>query len=76
MTCTCANEVDAKLKTRNTILERAILFGAERPGNPNLILRTVQVERGRGKPKAVAMLLTFCPFCGVKYEADEGGEAA
>ncbi|MDK4730520.1 hypothetical protein [Rhizobium phaseoli] len=66
MACTCVETVNAKLKERNTRLEQAMMFGE--CNHDRLMLRTEQVETGRGKPKAVAMFLTFCPFCGVKYD--------
>jgi hypothetical protein len=71
MACDCANKIDAQLvghKT-NTRLERAIRFGGDAQNNPNLMLRTEQIETGRGKPKAAAMFLQFCPFCGTRYDA-------
>lgn len=68
MACNCADEVDAKLRERNTELERAIVFSGGRPGNPNLMLRTVQIESGRGKQKACAMFISHCPFCGKAYD--------
>lgn len=66
MTCKCADEVDEKLKERNTRLTRALVFGGT-GGSPNLMLRTEQIETGRGKPKAIGMFLRHCPFCGVAY---------
>lgn len=66
MACKCADEVDGKLSEHNTRLERALVLG-DRGDNPNLMLRTEQVERGRGKKKAAAMFISYCPFCGVKY---------
>lgn len=68
MACTCADEVDAKLAERNTALERGLVFGQPESSNPRLILRTHQLETGRGKAKASAMFINFCPFCGVKYD--------
>jgi hypothetical protein len=65
--CACADDVDVKLRGYNTRLTRAITFG-DRGSNPNLMLRTEQVETGRGKKKAADMFLSFCPFCGTKYE--------
>lgn len=70
MACNCADDVDAKLASRNTALERGLVFGAGDSKNPHLILRTHQIETGRGKPKASAMFINYCPFCGVKYDAD------
>lgn len=77
MACNCADEVDLKLAARNTQLTRAIVFGSGRSGNPNLMLQTEQIETGRGKPKAVSMFPTFCPFCGARYEpsAEEASAA-
>jgi hypothetical protein len=69
MTCTCIETVNEKLATRNTRLTQAMMFGpADHPG---LMLETHQIETGRGKPKAVSMFITHCPFCGVKYAPDE-----
>lgn len=67
MKCECVDEVDKKLAEHNTRLTKAIVF-ADRGTNPNLMLRTEQIETGRGKKKAVSMFLSCCPFCGMKYE--------
>lgn len=70
MSCNCADEVDAKLAERNTRLTRALVFqkSKDRENNPDLMLQTEQIETGRGKQKAVSMFISFCPFCGVKYD--------
>ena len=69
MTCTCADEIDKKLAERNTRLTRALVFSKTgRENNPDLLLQTDQIEKGRGKQKAVSMFISFCPFCGVKYD--------
>ncbi len=72
MTCNCADAVDRHLADHNARLTRAIVF-SDRPSgaNPNLMLYTEQIERGRGKKKASPMFLTYCPFCGVKYDPTE-----
>lgn len=72
MTCNCVKEVNSKLAAHNTRLTQAIMFGHH--DHDCLMLETEQVEKGRGKPKAKAMFLTFCPFCGTKY-SPEGGAA-
>lgn len=69
MACKCADDIDVMLASRNTRLSRAIVFSDSRDDNPNLMLETEQIETGRGKKKAATMFLTFCPFCGVRYEA-------
>jgi hypothetical protein len=69
-TCDCVDRIDEKLAERNTRLTRAIVF-ADRGNNPNIMLQTEQIEKGRGKQKAVSMFLTYCPFCGLKYEAGQ-----
>jgi hypothetical protein len=69
MTCKCVGTINEKLLTRNTRLTQAMMLGP--CDHDGLMLETEQVETGRGKAKAVAMFLTYCPFCGVKYKADE-----
>lgn len=66
MTCNCIDTVNAKLADRNTRLTEAIVFGARKA--PTIMLQTEVVEKKRGA-KPVAMFLSFCPFCGEKYEA-------
>lgn len=69
MTCKCIETVNEKLASRNTRLSQAIMFGEAK--HPGLMIETHQIEKGRGKPKAVSMFLTYCPFCGTKYGEDE-----
>lgn len=69
MTCKCAETVNSKLVEHNTRLTQAIVFGDR--DDDCLMLVTEQIEKGRGKPKAVSMFLTYCPFCGTKYTPEE-----
>lgn len=63
--CDCIETVNKELSDRNTRLEQALMFGAST--NPGLMLRTEQLEKGRGKNKAVTIFPSYCPFCGEKY---------
>ena len=65
--CDCADKVDGGLAAGNTRLTRALVFSDKGEHGPNLLLQTEQIEKGRGKQKAVSMFLNFCPFCGEKY---------
>ncbi|MFC6444591.1 hypothetical protein [Shinella zoogloeoides] len=67
MTCTCVETINQALAARNTRLSQAIIFGPH--DHDALMLQTEQLETGRGKAKAVAMFLSYCPFCGRKYGA-------
>lgn len=70
MTCNCIETVNAKLAERNTRLTEAIVFGGARSKMPTIMLQTEVIEKKRGA-KPTSMFLTFCPFCGEKYEAAE-----
>ena len=65
MACNCIEVVDAKLAARNTRIMLPIMLGADQTARPMIV--TDQIVSGRGKPKAVGMFATFCPFCGVAY---------
>lgn len=64
--CGCIDRIDELLKPYNTKLGLTITFGKNLDALPALV--TEQIEKGRGKKKATAMLPSFCPFCGTKYE--------
>jgi hypothetical protein len=68
MTCECIKEINGKLTQYNTRLTQAMML--KEADHPGLMLVTEQIETGRGKKKAVAMFLRFCPFCGSKYAGD------
>lgn len=69
MACNCITTVNKLLSTRNTKLGLTFVFSDPISDLPTLVVE--QIEKGRGKAKAVAMLPSFCPFCGTKYKADE-----
>lgn len=64
MGCNCIATVDAMLAERNTRIMLPIMLGADQTPRPMIV--TDQIKTGRGKPKAVSMFATFCPFCGIK----------
>lgn len=72
MPCKCIEIIDEQLKERNTRLSLPLLFSVK--GEPakdqRVMIETEQLEKGRGKQKAVGMFPTFCPFCGVKHDAE------
>lgn len=67
MACNCIETVDAKLAEHNSRITLPIMFGSDQTQRPMIV--TEQIEKGRGKPKAVGMFATFCPFCGVELKA-------
>lgn len=66
MTCTCITVVDEYLAQHNTRISLPLMFDGS-VGKP--MIETQQIETGRGKKKAVSMFASFCPFCGVSFEA-------
>jgi hypothetical protein len=62
--CKCINEMNQELGKHNTRLSLMITFD----GGTYPAIGTEQIERGRGKARAKAVLPTYCPFCGAKYD--------
>lgn len=67
--CDCIKTVNAKLAERNTRLVIPWVLRANTP--ETVMIETEQIEKGRGKPKAVGMFPSHCPFCGVAYKPEE-----
>jgi hypothetical protein len=68
MACDCMEVVDERLAHRNTILTRTITLTQNMEEFPTIA--TEQIDKRRGKPKAIGMIPSYCPFCGVKYERE------
>ena len=68
MGCNCITDIDEKLKPRNTRLALTITLTKDLDAFPTIA--TEQIDKARGKPKAVSMIPSYCPFCGVKYERE------
>jgi hypothetical protein len=68
--CDCRERIDAQLAEHNTRIQPFFTLGSNRVGMPFGIC-TAQVEKGRGKPKAMSLFASFCPFCGVSQKPKE-----
>ncbi|PKP92260.1 MAG: hypothetical protein CVT77_09555 [Alphaproteobacteria bacterium HGW-Alphaproteobacteria-16] len=68
MTCTCIEEMDAKLAEHNTRL--SVTLGFPHDGSPAFVrphLQTEKIETRKRVGPALAVP-SFCPFCGTRYE--------
>lgn len=65
--CDCLTKTEELLKPKNTRLGVAFIVTNENEMVVRPLILTEQIEKGRGKGKAVNMLPSFCPFCGTKY---------
>jgi hypothetical protein len=63
--CGCLPKVAKLLAARNT---RLVTTWPLVHGTPaRAVIRTEQIETGRWKTRASAMIASFCPFCGKEY---------
>lgn len=69
--CDCIEKVDDYLGKKNTRITQALVLDPNSQ-SPGVMIETEQVETGRGKPKAVGMFASHCPFCGMKYGEIKG----
>ncbi|WP_179945012.1 hypothetical protein [Martelella endophytica] len=72
MTCNCIETFDDLLKDRNTRIAPDLFFGWVDDARPHIA--TEQIETGRGKKKAITVVASHCPFCGMKYRGKEEPE--
>lgn len=63
--CECITQMQGQLKEYNTQLAVTYSLGAQSRTYPTI--KVEQIETGRGKPKAMAVIPTYCPFCGEEY---------
>lgn len=62
--CKCVEKSRAKLAEHNTrIVQRLTMTGVM----PNVSILVERIETGRGKRQAMAVIASYCPFCGKKY---------
>jgi hypothetical protein len=68
--CDCLSDAAARLRELNTSVVTTLFASPER-----VVLRTDQIQSGRGKAKAAALIATCCPFCGLRYQGEDPGLA-
>ena len=61
--CGCYEKANEALGARNTRIKSYFTLNGSRIGRPWPI-ETEQVEKGRGKGKALGLFASFCPLCG------------
>lgn len=75
MACKCIEAINEKLAERNSKLEIGFTFGFE--GRASYTFPSLSTEKLNKKNRdRCGAIPTFCPFCGVKYRDEVGGEIA
>ena len=73
MNCDCIKQVNEKLRHAfGTRLSTSLLLGKE--VEETMSIPTIQLEESRApkRQKPQPVLITYCPFCGVKVKKEEG----
>jgi hypothetical protein len=71
--CTCIADFNKRLEQHNTRIDEGLMrINGDWVTRPTIA--SEQIERGRGKKKAVRIVPTFCPFCGTPYDQDAASE--
>lgn len=69
MACKCREQIDAQLAPHNTRVTVTFILDSPYEGAPWPIA-TSQIETGRGKPKAMGLFASYCPFCGTSLRRE------
>lgn len=72
--CDCLSRVNAELKARNTKLSISFVLTSDLNGMDCLPLVATEKLDTKLRGRVMAVIPTFCPFCGAKYPRD-GAEA-
>jgi hypothetical protein len=66
--CECITKVNAALAGDNTQLGITVVIGGQTSSLPTIVTEKVNTKLRKGP---VAVIPSFCPFCGEKYEKAE-----
>lgn len=67
--CDCMEKANAALAACNTRIE--MVFSITSKVSARWPISTVQIEKGRGKQKAMGLVATHCPLCGIKCDSEQ-----
>jgi len=72
MACECIKTVNEKLLAADTNTKISLPIFMRFDGKPAIdkVMLVVEKADKNSRKKPSALFPTFCPFCGVKYEAD------
>ena len=70
MACDCYEKTNEALGEHNTRITSYFTFESNRVRRPWPI-ETTQIEKGRGKKKAMGLFASFCPLCGACLRSDD-----
>lgn len=73
--CQCRKKADAALLVHNTRIKRIYSLGSSGALGMPWPIETEQVEKGRGKAKAMGLHASYCPLCGASLNENDNDEA-
>lgn len=71
--CDCYKKANDALRAVNTRIEMVYSLDGNRVGM-SWPISTVQIETGRGKPKAMGLIASYCPFCGTSLKKEQAND--